>query len=77
MKTISERLRLGYGNGDKVMEEAADTIDALTAALRDLTPPMPPADAMCHVGILEQARCGNCQRIAAAHAALKLAETRK
>lgn len=47
---------------------------ALFSSLEELTPPMPPADAMCHIGIVPQERCANCQRIARARAALKAAK---
>ena len=49
--------------------------DQLAQALRDLTPPMPPADARCHVGLVSQDECAHCRRIAAAHAALAAAQS--
>lgn len=42
----------------------------LLAALQEITPAMPPADAPCHVGIVPQSQCAHCQRIARAHAAI-------
>jgi hypothetical protein len=48
----------------------------LLAALKDITPALPPADAICHVGICPQDRCANCRRIMAAHAAIAKAEGR-
>ncbi len=59
-------------NADFILR-ACNSHDALVAALEKMTPPMPPKNAMCHVGICEQEECGNCSRIARAHAALKLA----
>lgn len=47
----------------------------LRNALAELTPPMPPEDASCHVNLVPQGRCCNCGRIARAHAALKYADT--
>jgi len=44
--------------------------DALLAALEEMTPAMPPVNAGCHIGIVPQERCANCQRIARAIAAL-------
>lgn len=43
----------------------------LRAALEAITPAMPPADAPCHAGIVPQAECAYCRRIAAAHAILQ------
>jgi hypothetical protein len=44
--------------------------DRLVQALRGITPPMPPADAPCHLGIVTQDECAHCRRIAAARAVL-------
>lgn len=43
----------------------------LRAALSELTPSMPPADAPCHQGIVPQPSCAHCQRIARARAILQ------
>jgi hypothetical protein len=54
---------------ERLLEENAqlrEKRDRLRAALIALTPPMPPADATCHVGICEQSACAHCQRIAEA-----------
>lgn len=54
----------------------ADLIEAapnLLFALEELTPQMPPEDAFCHKGIVPQSKCGNCQRIARARNAIKMA----
>ena len=51
--------------------------DALLEALKDLTPPMPPADAPCHVGLVPQEKCAHCGRIARARAAIKAVEETK
>jgi hypothetical protein len=56
------------------MDKRDEIIRALAEALGDVLPPMPPADALCHIGICPQERCCNCQRIAAGYAALKMAE---
>ncbi len=45
---------------------ASDALDKIRAAL----PPIPPADAQCHVGICLQDECQYCSRIKAAHDAL-------
>lgn len=45
----------------------------LLAALQEVTPSMPPADAPCHAGIVPQNQCAHCQRIARAHAAIATA----
>jgi hypothetical protein len=39
-------------------------IKALVDALEEATPSMPREDAMCHYGLVKQADCDNCQRIA-------------
>lgn len=36
-------------------------------AIRSLIPPIPDANATCHLGICPQSACANCQRIEAAH----------
>ena len=46
----------------------------LLAALKDMTPPMPPPDAKCHLGIVPQSECAHCKRIAKAHAAIAKAK---
>ena len=51
--------------------------DALLEALKELTPPMPPADAPCHVGLVPQEKCAHCGRIARARAAIKAVEETK
>jgi hypothetical protein len=43
---------------------------ALLSALEELTPPMPPPNAMCHVGICSQDKCCNCGRIKRAREAI-------
>lgn len=50
----------------RLMRAAPD----LLAALQEVTPPMPPADAPCHAGIVSQNQCAHCQRIARARAAI-------
>jgi len=42
----------------------------LLAALKDITPTMPPMNATCHVGMTTQDKCAHCRRIAAALAAI-------
>jgi hypothetical protein len=42
----------------------------LVEALEEMTPPMPPVNGHCHVGIVTQEKCANCQRIARARAAI-------
>ena len=51
--------------------------DALLEALKGITPSMPPADAPCHYGIVPQEKCGHCNRIALARAAIKAVEGEK
>ena len=51
--------------------------DALLEALKELTPPMPPADAPCHVGLVPQEKCAHCGRIARARACIKAVEETK
>ncbi len=51
--------------------------DALLEALKELTPPMPPADAPCHVGLVPQEKCAHCGRIARARAAIASVEETK
>jgi hypothetical protein len=51
--------------------------DELLAALKEITPNMPPPDAPCHYGIVPQSRCCHCQRIARARAAIAKAEGKK
>ena len=48
--------------------------DALLEALKGITPPMPPIDAPCHYGLVQQEKCAHCRRIAKARAAIKAAE---
>ena len=55
---------------------AMAALPLLLASLREMTPPIPPADAPCHVGLVPQSGCAHCQRIARAHAALAAAEGR-
>ena len=50
---------------------------ALLEALKGITPPMPPADAPCHVGLVPQEKCAHCGRIARARAAIKAVEEGK
>jgi hypothetical protein len=57
-----------------------DTVDqrnTLLEALKELTPPMPPTDAPCHVGLVPQEKCAHCGRIARARAAIKAVEETK
>jgi hypothetical protein len=53
---------------------AVNAHDALVEALKEITPPMLHERASCHFGICSQEECGQCGRIARAHAALALAE---
>lgn len=46
----------------------------LLSALRALAPPVPPPNARCHNGIVEQASCSHCQRIIRAHALIAQVE---
>ena len=48
--------------------------DALLEALKGITPPMPPIDAPCHYGLVQQEKCAHCRRIAKARAAIKAVE---
>lgn len=48
----------------------------LLAALKDIVPLMPPADAYCHSSICSQDECAHCSRIKAAHTAIAKAEGR-
>lgn len=57
--------------------KAEEQRDALLEALKELTPPMPPADAPCHVGLVPQEKCAHCGRIARARAAIKAVEGEK
>ena len=56
-------------NGQLILR-AVNAHDELVASLTEMTPPMPPRDARCHIGICAQIDCSHCQRIARAHAAL-------
>ena len=58
----------------KRMNELLAQRDALLAALKGITPPMPPVDAPCHVGLVPQEKCAHCGRIARARAAIKAVE---
>ena len=49
----------------------------LLAALKEITPNMPPPDAPCHYGIVPQSSCLRCQRIARSIAAIAKAEGAK
>lgn len=48
----------------------------LLKALKALTPPMPRADSLCHVGLVAQQDCVYCNRVRAAHEAIAEAEGR-
>jgi hypothetical protein len=68
---------------EKAVDKARAEIDRLReinaellAALKDIVPPMPPADAICHNGICAQENCAHCRRVAAAVAAIRKAEGR-
>ena len=63
-----------HGVSRAAYEKVEAQRDALLAALKELTPPMPPADAPCHVGLVPQEKCAHCGRIARARAAIKQAE---
>lgn len=83
MLTVAERLRLraksenlGVMTGG-LDHEASDLIDALTEALKGITPGLPPKDAPCHVGICVREKCRHCGAIIEARAALALAEVRQ
>lgn len=49
---------------------AKERAERLAEALGELLPPMPPKDAICHVGITTQENCCHCSRIARGHSAL-------
>lgn len=49
-------------------------LELLLENLVAITPELPPANAMCHAGLVDQDRCGRCSRIAAAQAAIALAQ---
>lgn len=71
---LREKARSTDDIGDATdFAKAADVIDKLYQALEGILPPMPPKDALCHVGICPQERCGNCSRIATGYAALRKA----
>ena len=55
---------------------ACNNHEPLLAALKAITPPMPPESAVCHSGITSQAECAYCGRIRAAHEAIAKAEGR-
>lgn len=61
--------RLTVAQRDAAWRECA----ALLAALREITPPMPPTNAICHNGVVPQEQCLHCSRIARAHAAIEAA----
>ena len=65
--TGGQQIRRGEGVANAHLIAAAPD---LLAALQEITPAMPPADAPCHVGIVPQSQCAHCQRIARAHAAI-------
>ncbi len=48
----------------------------LLAALKAITPAMPPVDGPCHVNICSQDACSNCCRVSMAHSAIAKAEGR-
>lgn len=53
---------------------AAGLLQLLLDNLIAMTPPLPAADAICHRGLVPQDKCGRCSRIAAALAAIELAQ---
>jgi hypothetical protein len=71
-----------YYGGELICESVGTKADMhclaaapeLLKALKAITPPMPPADAMCHKGICPQEVCGHCQRIRNAHIAIGKAQ---
>lgn len=70
-----------YYGGHLIAESVADVnlplIEAapeLLKALRDITPDMPAADALCHRGLLPQEECRQCQKVARARAVIAKAE---
>ncbi len=72
-ETLERELAREKKEGDTLLEESLAVERenaALRRALAEITPAMPPENALCHVGICPQSRCGNCSRIARAHAAL-------
>lgn len=68
-----ESTRRWQERNDRELNRSAMFKD-LVSALRDMTPPMPPADAPCHLGSCEQSACAHCQRVARAQDLLKKAE---
>ena len=63
-------MRKGEG---KANAQLIATAPRLLSALEDITPPMPPENAPCHVGLVPQSQCAHCTRIANARAAIKAA----
>lgn len=46
-----------------VIEKNEAEIDALKNSLSEITPALPPKNAICHVGIIEQKDCSYCSRV--------------